>query len=256
VALPLVGLNDASRITDSGIVLGSITVGGRAHAARLFTPGGFIQDMMSASTGTDYYGQDINNAGVIIGWYQSSSSSGGVFRVGPNPNQFTTIASPVGYNADNVEAINDRGVVVGSMIHETTFREHAFRNRNGITEDLGTLPGDSYSFAYDINNDGAIVGTSRHTSGTRRAVAWREDGTIIDLEAWLNENNPAAGAKWTLLDATSISSNGYVVGAGQYEGVYQHYLLDATGFLPEPATALPLLMLATVRFAARRHRGR
>ena len=63
--------------------------------------------------------------------------------------------------------INDLGQVVGLGAFGGS---HAFLYSNGITKDLGTIPGTEYSEALAINNKGEIVRDSRSSSQYR---AWR-----------------------------------------------------------------------------------
>src|SRR3989304_5481542 len=59
----------------------------------------------------------------------------------------------------SLQAINDSGQIVGSFA--TNEGRHAVLWNNGTMTDLGVLPGRIYSsIAYDINNNGAIVGES------------------------------------------------------------------------------------------------
>jgi probable HAF family extracellular repeat protein len=67
------------------------------------------------------------------------------------------------------------------------FVDHAFVSRDGITTDLGTLPGGPSSFAYTVNKRGLIVGQSQNGSidpltglPEVRGVLWR-NGQIVDL---------------------------------------------------------------------------
>ena len=81
--------------------------------------------------------------------------------------------------------INRSSVVVGSSDTPTGLR-HAFRwtVQGGMT-DLGTLPGDDWSDACCITDDGRILGTSGSSSvsttyGT--TVVWSPDGAVTALE--------------------------------------------------------------------------
>jgi uncharacterized membrane protein len=69
--------------------------------------------------------------------------------------------------------INNRGTVAG--VADTSIPDpydpncffdclvdHAFAWKNGVTSDLGTLPGGSSSWAYWVNNGGLIVGVSQN----------------------------------------------------------------------------------------------
>ena len=39
---------------------------------------------------------------------------------------------------------------------------------------------------------------------------------MIDLDAWLDANNPTEGAKWTLVSAAGLGEKGWVTGIGTY----------------------------------------
>jgi hypothetical protein len=89
------------------------------------------------------------------------------------------------------------------------------------------------------------------------------DGHMLDLDTWLDANNPIEGAKWTLSDGfpqISISSNtGWITGLGIYDpdgpggiaAAERAYLLDASSLVPEPAG---LTLLAGGALAIRRRR--
>jgi probable HAF family extracellular repeat protein len=110
-------------------------------------------------------------------------------------------------------AINERGQVVGfSDVSGDTSPYaplgnsyvHAFFWQDGEMKDLGTLPGDSASLAFSLNNEGQAVGF------WSRAIIWR-DGLAIDL------NTLVPGPPFSplyLLNAYAINDRGEVVGQG------------------------------------------
>jgi probable HAF family extracellular repeat protein len=113
--------------------------------------------------------------------------------------------------------INSRGTATGvadtSIPDPNCFFDclvdHAFVWKNGVTTDLGTLPGGQSSFAYWVNDRGLIVGQSQNGSidpltgaPEVRGVLWRK-GQIIDL------GTLGGNASNTI----SISDRGQVLGA-------------------------------------------
>jgi hypothetical protein len=62
---------------------------------------------------------------------------------------------------------------------------------------------------------------------------------MIDLDVWLDANNPTEGAKWTLAEARGISNTGWITGTGSYDpdgpggvaAANRAYLLDASSLV-------------------------
>jgi probable HAF family extracellular repeat protein len=121
--------------------------------------------------------QDINNAGALIGWADTST-------LDPNPNFC--------FNAD-------------------CYTSHAFQWRNGVRTDLGVLPGGWNSATSWISASGLIAGASQNGEfdpldtgyPEDRAVLW-QNGKIIDLGT-LPEGGYESGAE-------AVNSRGQVVG--------------------------------------------
>ena len=78
---------------------------------------------------------------------------------------------PIGGGLDRSRwPVNDEGQIVGSS--ETPGGgTHGFLWADGVMTDLGTLAGMTGSVAYDINEDGRIVGVS-YDAGASRAFVW------------------------------------------------------------------------------------
>ena len=83
--------------------------------------------------------------------------------------------------------------------------------------DLGTLPGDYFSSASDINNVGQAVGWSLGPSGQFRAFRW-DDGVMTELP-------PLPGAQFA--SAAAINEGGQIVGASG--GASSHAVLWDAG---------------------------
>jgi probable HAF family extracellular repeat protein len=125
------------------------------------------------------------------------------------------------FSVPSSRGLNDRGTATG--VADTSvpdpncpnncffdmFIDHAFVSKDGVTTDLGTLPGGASSFAYAVNNRGLIVGSSQIGSidpltglPELRGALWRE-GRAIDLGTL---GGSASGAN-------AINDRGQVVGA-------------------------------------------
>jgi probable HAF family extracellular repeat protein len=125
------------------------------------------------------------------------------------------------YSVPSSAGLNNRGTATG--VADTSlpdpncffdcFVDHAFVSKEGVTTDLGTLPGGASSFAYAVNEHGLIVGQSQNGSidpltglPEVRGVLWR-NGQIIDLGT-LGGNASNANA---------INDHSQVVGAATNE---------------------------------------
>ena len=90
----------------------------------------------------------------------------------------------------------------------------------GSFADLGTLGG-TYSVGRAINTSGQVVGHSKTTGGAQHAFLYTGtpgvDGHMIDLDAWLDANNPTEGAKWTLTSAAGVTDTGLITGEWQLQ---------------------------------------
>lgn len=102
-------------------------------------------------------------------------------------------------------AFNDAAQVTGTGYFTvgTTNQRHAFLVSNGVTTDLGTLPGATSSWGTGINNSGDVIGYSYAPDNQSRAVLWR-NGAIIDLGTLPGQGSSVADG---------INDHGKVVGS-------------------------------------------
>ena len=115
-----------------------------------------------------------------------------------------------------VNAINDAGQIVGSK------NDHgAILWDKGKITNLGTL-GRRYSYAYDINNKGQVVGEVKTKKGIQHAFLW-QNGVMKDLNTLI-----PASSGWKLLYATDINNKGQIIGQGSYNGQSRAFLLTPT----------------------------
>ena len=94
--------------------------------------------------------------------------------------------------------------------------------------DLGTLPGDVQSVAFDINNPGQIVGRSTKATGAHHAVLW-DNGIITDLGMLPDDD---------FSEARAINNQGEIVGlSGHHAVLWDNGTIIDLGMLPGDDTA-------------------
>jgi probable HAF family extracellular repeat protein len=124
----------------------------------------------------------VNASGQIVGVSNLTGDSIGhaFFWDGAAIHDLGSLSSSFGSNYSEALSVNDAGDAVGYSLASVT-AYHATYWHNGTITDLGTLPGDTVSKAWGINNRGQIVGTSG-TAGieAQHAVLW-QNGQIYDL---------------------------------------------------------------------------
>jgi probable HAF family extracellular repeat protein len=134
------------------------------------------------------------------------------------------------------EMINDENTVVGFSDLPgdkggNNFNGHAFRWTQSIgTVDLGTLSGDTISFAYSVNDSGQIVGQSCNTNqcSVSRAFLY-QNGTMYDLNGLLD----SASAGFNLIFANDINDEGQITGlAVDPSGAIVGFRLNPDGTTP------------------------
>lgn len=124
------------------------------------------------------------------------------------------LAPRPGDTYSGVEAINDRGTVVGeSYPRDVRILYHPMKwSAKGSVTALPTLGG-ALGQAVAIDREDVVVGWAEDAQGAQRAVRWAADGTVTRLADTDVSSN-----------ASAISDTGRIVGAS-YDGVISHALL-------------------------------
>ncbi|HSI56034.1 MAG TPA: DUF3466 family protein [Ideonella sp.] len=137
---------------------------------------------------------------------------------------------PGGYSSQAL-AINDDNVVVGWIQRERYGDHHAVVFKAGSIVSIGTLPGDTSSYAYGINNLGQVVGYSGAAQTPRAFVYDAANG--IQALGTLDPAHPYSIAE-------GISDNGTIVGQSKTAtGVPHAFLWTAAKGMVDPTPNEP-----------------
>jgi probable HAF family extracellular repeat protein/T5SS/PEP-CTERM-associated repeat protein len=201
------GSSGAWGINNSGQVVGfSINSTPPMHA---FLWNGGMTDLGALGDGASY-AYAVNDAGQVAGW----AKVGTYPTISEHAFLWNGSMQDLGTGSwahSSARGINDNGDVVGVLVNATDDDWHAFLSQGGGgIQDLGG----SLSIAYDINNDGLIVGESGG-----HAVLW-ENGQMKDLNTLIPPNSG-----WVLQNARGINNKGQIVGKGTFNGQTRAFLL-------------------------------
>jgi probable HAF family extracellular repeat protein len=104
--------------------------------------------------------------------------------------------------------VNNKGLVVGTLVGPGESDMEAFIWQNGVATGLGTLPGDTGSVANASNDKGQVTGQSCDANGNCRGFLW-QDGVMTGLSSLV-----PADSTLNFFDPTDIDSRGEIVGLG------------------------------------------
>ena len=216
----------ADAINNRGVIVGRDSAGNLwMRSGATVTPLGFAG-----------YATGINDAGIVVGWYQDASNASRPYMYANgqrsdlpmqgsatasanainNRNQVLVNAGGTGYIYENgtmtqipgiagstfslPNGINDSGVVVGGS---SDHGPAPYIYRDGVTTRLANGPG--FSYAENINNAGVVLGSGEGIFG----YLIDTDGSYHSLSTLASNS-----AGWGHLEPEWINDNGWIVGNG------------------------------------------
>jgi probable HAF family extracellular repeat protein len=181
---------------------------GYAYHAFLWDKGTMIDlgDLVSDGSSEAF---DINERGQVVGWASGPEAIRAVIwdSAGSRPRDIG-----FGTGRSLALAINDHGQVAG----HTQAGEGYFWN-DGVVTNLGSLGG-GVTYVTGMNEDGAVIGSSRTSSGDVHAFVWRRKTGMVDL----GTGPRGAPGVWSV--AVAINTRGDVI--GYVEPCFAQLLMD------------------------------
>lgn len=145
-----------------------------SYGAVLWERGGTVRELIPGDVGESTV-YDINAKGqVLLNFYGPHIWQNGVLTPLSINVSSAPLLGPLAFN-DSAQVSGTGYFSAGSV-----YQRHAFLVSNGVTTDLGVLPGATVSGANGLNNRGDVVGYSYAPDNQSRGVLWR-NGAIIDL---------------------------------------------------------------------------
>jgi len=223
----------ATGINNAGQIVGYTVNPDYADMAVFYVSKG-ATTVMQSPIGGAYYAElsGINNTGVAVGaagarWPDFNEVHAFTYSLASGASTGTDIAK-TDHWASDAYAINDNGVVVGSM-EVGNWAPHAFIYANGSFLDLGT-GGKQYSTAKGINNAGQVVGYVYDQGREHSRAFLYANGSMSYLDALVD---PTLGL--TFESSNAINQLGQII-ANASNG--HAYLLSP---VPEPDARALLL---------------
>jgi probable HAF family extracellular repeat protein len=225
-ALPDYPLSAAAGINERGQIVGSATDGVRSRA--VLWADGAVTDLTPPGWAWCVAG-DINNRGDIVG--TCARPAGFNVAVLWRDSVLTELGVLPGSNESVATAINDAGVVIGSVRTTSEDRSTAFRWVAGTMTALPVPPGTASTQAFDINAAGTIVGMAAGPSGASpQPVVWRATGVAPLSGTWGRVIGEARGInnRGDVVGVTHGSIGGFVWSDGIFKPLASPY-----GSLPQ-----------------------
>jgi probable HAF family extracellular repeat protein len=232
----------ARGINNAGVMVGSMTVGGRDHAFVSY-PDGPTRDLGTMG-GVRSVADDVNEAGTVVGFVQSLTGVQNAFRWTAAAGMRKLPAPPGGTGVE-ATAINAGGLIVGTAGTEDHARALVWKPDGSAPVELPS-PNGRATRAEGVNDRGEIVGVAGfdpdRSSPPEQAVLWEPDAALGTWSAVVLASRGSVSAR-----ALDIDNAGDVVGLGSDGRLYGATLWRAPDHNLEmlPVISGPVAILAT-----------
>ncbi|HYC99637.1 MAG TPA: GC-type dockerin domain-anchored protein, partial [Phycisphaerales bacterium] len=206
-------VSDAYDVNGAGVVVGSaMESSGFNHAVKWLRNAGGTYTLVRLPElgGFGSAARAINSSGLIVGTVDLPNQLG-VPCIWPETGGVQPLDQQVSSFGEAL-AVNDLGQVAGYAYTDTGTVAFVWSAATGAI-DIGNL-GNHHAIARGINNRGQVVGQAYipGTSATQHGFVW-QNGVLTDLHALIDP-----GSGWVIWDATAITDDGRIVGAGVKNG--------------------------------------
>lgn len=232
------GINASGQVAGWAYTAGGAQIAFRTSATGLASDPG--TSLGTFSGGSTSFARGINASGQTVGYGTTAGNFRNAFRTsatGVLSGPGADLGVLAGRTDSDAYGINASGQVAGVSFASSMMggpSPHAFRTSatGDLTDaaaDLGTLPGDMYSFAYAINDTGWVVGDSGGHSMLQDGTTMYDLSTLMD----------ASGTGWQLQPMRGINNSDQIVGSAYSpaDGLYHAVRLDLVSS-PEPSSCV------------------
>lgn len=197
----------ANGANDSGTVVGvgAETFFGSGAVPVQWTGGVASQLPIHAAGGGVGRANDVNASGVVVGSNGGGSVEFAAYWSGGSVNAITATTQG-GSSMTTAFRVNDAGLAVGIGTDPNNAARNVplmYDTNAGTLTEITTLPGDNGGIAFDISQNGFVVGSSSLNQSGGRAFIWDSANGATELPL------PAGASQ---MGARGVNSNGWVVG--------------------------------------------
>lgn len=127
--------------------------------------------------GTESFASDLNNHGQVVGSAESTAF------VWDKAEGMRSLGIPEGFTSSMADIVNDSGQILGYVVSESIGINQVWcfwdSDTGASTQAVTLLPDDNHSIAFDMNNNGHVLGRKhRVEKGEYWTFLWRKDSAI------------------------------------------------------------------------------